>query len=127
MKMLTGTEGRVALYALASATGEVVLAFGVSRQEAKGLAEAGAARMGRLHPPSVVLLKDAAAFAESAGRLRWKSIPVQMLVDATGIDRPLAERIGEGLSAVAPVVAAVSEVEEAPDPSPGSTEGGPSS
>ena len=128
MKTLTGADGRVALYALASATGEVVLAFGVSREEARGLAEAGAARMGRPHPPSVVLLKDAAAFVESAGRLRWKSIPAQILVDATGIDRPLAERIGERLSAVAPVVAAVSEVEEAADRSPGSSsEGGSSS
>ena len=128
MKTLTGAEGRVALYALASATGEVVLAFGVSREEARGLAEAGAARTGRPHPPSVVLLKDAAAFALSAGRLRWKSIPSQILVDAAGIDRPLAETIGERLSTVAPVVMAVSEVEDAPGAPPdGSSEGGPSS
>ena len=127
MKTLTGADGRVALYALASATGEVVLAFGVSREEARGLAEAGAERMGRPHPPSVVLLKDAAAFAESAGRLRWKTIPSQILVDAAGIDRQLAETIGERLSAVAPVVAAVSE-EGAPSRSPdGHSEGESSS
>ena len=128
MKTLTGADGRVALYALASATGEVVLAFGVSREEAQALARAGAERTGMPHPPSVVLLKDAAAFALSAGRLRWKSIPAQILVDAAGIDRPLAETIGDRLSMVAPVVMAVSEVEEAPGAPPdGSSEGGSSS
>lgn len=109
MKTLTGVDGRAALYALASATGEVVLAFGVSREEARRLAQAGAERTGMPQPPSVVLLKDAAAFAQSAGSLRWKAIPAQILIDAAGIARELAERIGERLSAVAPVVAAVSE------------------
>lgn len=127
MKTLTGAEGRVALYALASATGEVVLAFGVSREEAQALARAGAELTGMPHPPSVVLLKDAAAFAQSAGRLRWKSIPSQILVDATGIERPLAERIGERLSTVAPVVVAVSEVEDALGAPPSGSPGGGSS
>jgi hypothetical protein len=127
MKTLTGAEGRTALYALAAATGEAVLAFGVSREEAQALARAGSERTGMAHPPSVVLLKDATAFIESAGSLRWKAIPAQILIDAAGIGRGLAERIGERLSAVAPVVAAVSGTEEkAGAPPDGSGEGGKS-
>ena len=107
MKTLTGPEGRVALYALASVTGEVVLAFEVSREEAQAVAQAGAGRAGQPKPPPVVLMKDAAAFAAATERLKWKTLPTQILVDASRIGPELAARIAEGLSSVAPVVVAV--------------------
>jgi hypothetical protein len=107
MKTLAGPEGRVALYALASVTGEVVLAFEVSREEAQAVAQAGAARAGQPKPPPVVLMKDAAAFADATERLKWKTAPTQILVDASRIGPELAARIAEGLSCVAPVVVAV--------------------
>ena len=107
MKTLSGPEGRVALYALASVTGEVVLAFEVPREEARAVAEAGAARAGQAKLPAIVLLKDAAAFAGAAGRLSWKTVPGQILIDASRLDPGLTARIAEGLSSVAPVVVAV--------------------
>jgi len=107
VKRLTGSEGRRALYALAAATGEVVIALGGDREELQALAESGARRCGNENPPSVVLIKDPAAFVVSAGRLSWKRLPTQILVDATGVSHQTAEQIGAALSAVAPVVIAV--------------------
>jgi hypothetical protein len=41
MKTLAGPDGRTALYALAATTGDVVLAFEMSPEEARAAAEAG--------------------------------------------------------------------------------------
>ena len=106
VKRLTGSEGRHALYALAAATGEVVLALGGEREELRALAEAGARRCGSGAPPGVVVIKDAAAFAASARRLSWKRIPTQILIDGGTVDGDTLDRIAEQLSAVAPVVVA---------------------
>jgi hypothetical protein len=68
MKTLAGPDGRTALYALAATTGDVVLAFEMSPEEARAAAEAGAARAGA-PPAAVVLLKNGAAFLSAASRL----------------------------------------------------------
>jgi hypothetical protein len=84
-----------------------VLALGGDREELRALAESGARRCGNADPPSVVVIKDAAAFAASAGRLSWKRLPTQIFVDGTAVSDRTAEQVGAALSAVAPVVIAV--------------------
>ena len=108
VKFLAGSEGRSALYALAAATGEMVLALGGEREELRVLAEAGAHRSGSSSPPSVVAIKDPAAFAASASRLAWKRIPTQILIDGGTVDRSTLDQIAGQLSAVAPVIVATS-------------------
>lgn len=111
-KLLTGAEGRSALYALAAATGEVVFALGGEREELRTLAEAGARRSGSSNAPAVVAIKDASAFAASVGRLSWKRIPTQILIDGSTVDRSTLEQIASVLSAVAPVIIATAERDE---------------
>jgi hypothetical protein len=96
------------LYALAAATGDIVFALGGEREELRVLAEAGARRSGTSSPPAVVAIKDPGAFAASAGRLSWKRIPTQILIDGGTVDRGTLDRVAGQLSAVAPVIVAAS-------------------
>ena len=114
VKRLTGSEGRQALYVLAAATGETVLALAGDREELRALAEAGARRCGSEARPAVVVIKNPAAFAASTDRLSWKRLPAQILVDGTGVSPPIVEQIGKALSAVAPVVIAVAGPDDGP-------------
>lgn len=126
-----GAEGRRALYALAAATGEVVLALGGNREELRSLAEAGAQRCGKGALPGVVVIKDVAAFALSAGRLSWKRIPAQILIDGGTADPATLDQIADQLSAVAPVIVAALDrgpsdgQEETPRTQEARTEGNP--
>jgi hypothetical protein len=92
----------------------MVLALGGERVVLRALAEAGARRSGTGSPPSVVTIKDPAAFAASARRLSWKRIPTQILIDGGTVDRSTLDQIAGALSAVAPVIVATS----APDLEP---------
>jgi hypothetical protein len=85
VKILTGETGRVALYALAATTGEVVISLGGDRNEVEALASAGARRTRRDNVPMVLVIKDPAAFADAVGRLSWKRMPAQILIDGSRV------------------------------------------
>jgi hypothetical protein len=108
MKTMKGPDARVALYALASVTGEVVLALSAEREGVRSRAAEGAARAGR-NPAVVVLIRDAGTFLAALGRLSWRRIPVQIFVDGGSADLETVDAIGRGLESVAPVVLAGGE------------------
>jgi hypothetical protein len=105
VKTLNGPDARVALYALASITGEVVLALSADRGEVRSRAAEGAVQAGR-RPAPIVLIRDAGAFLASLGRLSWRRIPVQIFVDGCDVDLETLDAIALGLECVAPVVLA---------------------
>jgi hypothetical protein len=92
--------------------GEVVISLGGDRDDVEALAPAGARRTRRDNVPTVLVIKDPAAFADAVGRLSWKRMPAQILIDGSRVAQEVVAQIGERLSSVAPVVLAVSGSDE---------------